>query len=81
MGPGDLDVSDFSRRFLSDAQRFERSGYGLLTVGERDMVRNVYGHLGQVRRRADVVEYRVEHHAAKLGERLEALRGRIMTRR
>ncbi len=34
-----------------------------------------YGHLGQVRHRAEAVEYRVEQHAAKLGARLEALRG------
>jgi hypothetical protein len=37
------------------------------------MVRRVYGHLGQVRHRAEVVEYRVEQHVAKLGERLAAL--------
>src|SRR5713226_3379315 len=38
------------------------------------MVRRVYGHLGRVRHRADVVEYRLEQHVAKLGGRLEALR-------
>ncbi len=42
--------------------------------GGETMVRKVYGHLGQVRHRADVVEYRVEQHRAKLGDRLEALR-------
>src|SRR5216684_3469310 len=42
--------------------------------GGESMVRRVYGHLGQVRHRANVVEYRVEQHAAKLGERLGALR-------
>ncbi len=42
--------------------------------GGESMVRRVYGHLGQVRHRANVVEYRVEQHAAKLGERLAALR-------
>lgn len=36
-------------------------------------MRKVYGHLGQVRHRSESVEYRVEQHAAKLGERLEAL--------
>lgn len=41
--------------------------------GGETMVRKVYGHLGQVRHRAAVVEYRVEQHAAKLGTRLEAL--------
>ncbi len=42
--------------------------------GGETMVRKVYGHLGEVRHRAKVVEYRAEQHAAKLGERLEALR-------
>jgi hypothetical protein len=39
------------------------------------MVRKVYGHLGQVRHRAEVVEYRVEQHRAKLEDRLRALSG------
>jgi len=39
------------------------------------MVRKVYGHLGQVRHRAEAVEYRVEQHVAKLGDRLTAFRG------
>ncbi len=43
--------------------------------GGEAMVRRVYGHLGQVRHRAEAVEYRVEQHVAKLGARLEALRG------
>ena len=34
------------------------------------LVKRVYGHLGEVRHRAEVVEYRVEQHAAKLGDRL-----------
>ncbi len=41
--------------------------------GGETMVRRVYGHLGQVRHRADVVEYRVKQHIAKLGDRLAAL--------
>jgi len=41
--------------------------------GGESMVRRVYGHLGQVRDRADVVEYRVEQFAAKLGDRLRGL--------
>jgi len=40
--------------------------------GGETMVRKVYGHLGQVRHRAEAVEYRVEQHVAKLGVRLEA---------
>jgi integrase len=42
--------------------------------GGEMMVRRVYGHLGQVRHRAEVMEYRVEEYATKLGDRLEALR-------
>ena len=43
--------------------------------GGEAMVRKFYGHLGQVRHRSEMVEYRVEQHVAKLGTRLEALRG------
>ncbi len=42
--------------------------------GGAALVRRVYGHLGQVRHRAEVVEYRVEQHADVLRERLVALR-------
>jgi integrase len=42
--------------------------------GGQSMVDRVYGHLGTVRHRAGVVEYRVEQHAAILGDRLELLR-------
>ncbi len=37
------------------------------------LVRRVYGHLGQVRHRAKMVEYRVEQHRKRLGERLKKL--------
>jgi hypothetical protein len=37
------------------------------------LVRRVYGHLGELRHRADVVEYRVEQHRVRLGVRLEVL--------
>lgn len=37
------------------------------------LVKKVYGHLGTVRHRSDVVEYRVEQHAATLGDRIAAL--------
>lgn len=43
--------------------------------GGEAMVRKVYGHLGQVRHRADAVEYRIEQHVAKLEARLKGLRG------
>jgi len=41
--------------------------------GGTSMVERVYSHLGEVRHRSDVVEYRVEHHREALGERLTAL--------
>jgi integrase len=41
--------------------------------GGRAMVERVYGHLGQIRHRSDVVEYRVEQHRDILAERLVAL--------
>lgn len=42
--------------------------------GGDDLVKRVYGHLGQIRHRAAVVEYRVEQWAAELGPQLDALR-------
>jgi integrase len=45
-----------------------------LRHGGEAMVPTVYGHLGHVRQRSGVVEYRAAAHAAKLGVRLEALR-------
>lgn len=41
--------------------------------GSEDMVRRVYAHLGQVRHRAEVVEFRVEQHHAALKDRLGAM--------
>ncbi len=41
--------------------------------GGEAMVRLVYGQLRQVRYRAGVLQYRVEQHAAKLGERLDRI--------
>jgi hypothetical protein len=38
------------------------------------MVERVYAHLGAVRHRSEVVEYRVEQHEEALGDRLRALR-------
>ena len=37
------------------------------------MVQRVYSHLGSIRHRSEVVEYRVEQHRKALGERLKAL--------
>jgi integrase len=44
--------------------------------GGDSLVRRIYGHLGDVRHRADAVEYRVDQHAGALGERLLALHAR-----
>lgn len=41
--------------------------------GGDTLVKRVYGHLGQVRHRSKVVEYRVAQHRKVLGERLAAL--------
>jgi len=42
--------------------------------GGETLVKRVYGHLGQVRHRSEVVEYRVEHFTRELEERLALLR-------
>ena len=41
--------------------------------GSEEMVRRVYSHLGDVRHRSDVVEYRVEQHLDRLGDRVQRL--------
>jgi hypothetical protein len=41
--------------------------------GSEDMVRRVYAHIGGVRHRAEVVEFRVEQHVELLGDRLPRL--------
>ena len=38
------------------------------------LVRRIYGHLGTIRHRSEVVEYRVEQHEKALGDRLKAIR-------
>jgi integrase len=42
--------------------------------GGEALVKRVYGHLGTVRHRSEVVEYRVEQHQAQLTEGLRLLR-------
>jgi integrase len=42
--------------------------------GGTQLVERVYGHLGDVRHRSEVVEYRVEQHEESIGDRLKALR-------
>lgn len=41
--------------------------------GGPDLVRRIYGHLGAIRHRAEVVEYQVEQHRSILGDRLTEL--------
>jgi integrase len=41
--------------------------------GSEDMVRRVYAHLGTMRHRSEVVEYRVEQHFERLGDQLRRL--------
>lgn len=41
-----------------------------------DMVQRIYAHLGAVRHRAEVVEYRVEQHLETLGDRVDLLRSK-----
>jgi hypothetical protein len=41
--------------------------------GSEEMVRRVYAHLGSVRHRSEVVEYRLEQHVEALKDRLGAL--------
>jgi hypothetical protein len=33
----------------------------------------VYGHLGDMRQRGEMVEYRVDHHLDRIGDRLRTL--------
>jgi integrase len=47
--------------------------------GGRSMVERVYGHLGDVRHRSDVVEYRIEQHEEVLVDRLTRLRSQGTT--
>ena len=39
--------------------------------GSEEMVRRVYAHMGDVRHRSDVVEFRVDQHLDRLGDRLQ----------
>lgn len=42
--------------------------------GGESLVKRVYGHLGEVRHRSEVVEYRVEQHEQRLERKLRLLR-------
>ena len=41
--------------------------------GGDSLVKRIYGHLGEIRQRSEVMEYRVEHHRELLGDRLTVL--------
>jgi integrase len=41
--------------------------------GSDSMLRTIYGHLGQIRHRSQVLEYRIEQHREALADRLTAL--------
>ena len=41
--------------------------------GGLSMMEQVYGHLGQIRHRSEVVEYRLTDHTESLGDRIETL--------
>lgn len=79
------DVTPYTLRHTYCAARLQTLDAGApvspFTVGRElghggdALVRKVYGHLGNVRHRSEVVEYRVEQHAATLGDRLRALSG------
>lgn len=49
--------------------------------GGFQMVRRIYGHLGQIRHRSNEVEYRVEQHGDVLGQRLQEVKARLITQR
>jgi hypothetical protein len=41
--------------------------------GGDSLVKRIYGHLGELRHWAEVVEYRIEQHEERLRERLAVL--------
>ncbi len=43
--------------------------------GGDSLVKRVYGHIGEIRHRSEVVEYRVENHRDRLADKLKALDG------
>lgn len=44
-----------------------------------ELVERIYGHLGTVRHRSEVVEYQIQHHEKQLGDRLRSLRALAVT--
>jgi hypothetical protein len=46
--------------------------------GDEALVRSIYGHLGTIRHRAPVVEYRTGQHLEVLGDKLPRLKARAV---
>ena len=74
-------------RAAGDPDAFEWIPVSPFTVGKEmghggdALVKRVYGHIGTMQHRAEVVEFRVEQHAERLGERLAALRSHLQAER
>lgn len=79
--PGDIRTKVFRHTYIST--RLQTTDHGApiaaYTVAREvghsgtAMIEKTYGHLAQARHRTEAVEYRVEHHAATLGDRLARL--------
>jgi integrase len=75
---GDVTTKMFRHTYCAARLQTLDGGYpvSVYTVGKElghggdSMVKAVYGHLGTVRHRAEVVEYRVEQHEKALADRL-----------
>ena len=76
-------VKNHMLRHTYTAARLQALDHGapvsIFTVGRElghggdALVKRIYGHLGELRHRAEVAEYRVEQHQGRLAERLAAL--------
>ena len=82
--PGEIRTKMFRHTFCAAALQLLDRGAPIspwtvtkwIGQGGQSLVNCVYGHLGDVRHRSEVVEYRVRQHQKKLGERLDALKVR-----
>jgi integrase len=81
MGAGELRSKAFRHTYCAARlQTLDRGApVSIYTVarelghGSDEMVKRIYAHLGDVRHRAEVVEYRVGQHLDRLGDRLQRL--------
>jgi integrase len=79
--PGDLRTKAFRHTYCAARLQTLDQGASVSTytvareLGHESeaMVRKVYAHLGEIRHRAEVVEYRAEQHLERLGDRLQRL--------